>query len=58
LLSTFDRIKEIKSQIDSNDFSIQYAKQQIQVKRREIEVLEQDLDEDLIKGGKYSKQIE
>ena len=27
LLSTFDRIKEIKSQIDSNDFSIQYAKQ-------------------------------
>lgn len=37
--STFARIKEIKEQIDSNYFSINYSKQFIEDKKEEMEGL-------------------
>lgn len=39
LAQTFYRINEIKMQIDSNEFSINYAMQSISVKKYEIEML-------------------
>ena len=41
MATTYFRIQEIKMQIDSNIFSVNYAKQSIQVKQEELEVLRQ-----------------
>lgn len=40
---TFSRIKEIRNQIDSNVFSIQYAQQSIETKKSELKLQQRKL---------------
>jgi len=56
--ATFIRIKEIRSQIESNVFSINYAKQSIESKNDELKMYNSKLNELDIAGNKLSRKIE
>lgn len=54
----FNRIKEIRSQIDANTFSINYAKQSNESKQAELKSLGVRLEQLYQSGGKLSRKIE
>ena len=55
MATTYFRIQEIKMQIDSNIFSVNYAKQSIQVKQEELENLRQQHDVQKLIAHKLSR---
>jgi len=58
MATTYYRIQEIKMQIDSNIFSVNYAKQSIEVKMEELENLQQQHEVQKQISNKLSRQIE
>ena len=56
--TTYYRIQEIKQQIDSNIFSVNYAKKSIEVKVQELSILQEEHVQHKKIAAKLSQNIE
>jgi hypothetical protein len=58
MASTFQKVKELNSQIVTNEFSINYSTQSIEDKQKELRIQNERLHEQLSSGMSLSKKIE
>jgi len=58
MATTYQKVKELNSQIVTNEFSINYSTQSIEDKQKELKIQKERLHEQLSSGVSLSKKIE